>query len=259
MIRPTCTARLAILLALSLLPALTHAQNAADDYYDPAEMAKAREAVKASHGAQWHSLILAERFEYQSNDGDELAVWEGQGWLGGDIRRLWVKTEGEYNTGDERFEDAEIQMLYSHAVSPFWDLQTGLRYDINPSRTYAVIGVQGLAPYWFELDGSLFLSNKGDLSARFEAEYEFRLSQRLMLQPRLELNAAFSDDDAIGVASGLSTLDTGLRLRYEIKRAFAPYIGVSWSQALGDTRKLRRANAEASDQLSIVAGIRFWF
>ncbi|MFK8021829.1 MAG: copper resistance protein B [Pseudomonadales bacterium] len=250
-----------LLLGLCLVASLTQAQNAADDYYDPVEMAKAREAVKAAHGAQWHNLILGERFELQSNEGDELAVWEGQGWLGGDIRRLWFKTEGEYDSDAEGFEEAEVQMLYSQAISPFWDLQAGIRYDLdpNPSRSYAVVGAQGLAPYWFELDGSLFLSNKGDLSARVEAEYEIRFSQRLILQPRLELNAAFSDDEAIGVASGLSSLATGLRLRYELRRAFAPYIGVSWSQALGDTRKLRRADAEASDQLSFVAGIRFWF
>lgn len=242
-------------------PAAAFAQHAADAYYDPAEMAKARQMLKAKNGAQWNSLVLGERFEYHSNGGNALAVWEGQGWVGGDVRRLWFKTEGEYDTSEDRFEEAELQALYSQAVSPFWDLQLGLRYDItpDPSRTYAVVGLQGLAPYWFELDGALFLSDKGDVSTRIEAEYEFRFTQRLLLQPRVEINAAFSDDNAIGVGSGLSTLEAGLRLRYEIKREIAPYVGISWSQAFGGTKALRRSNNEGVDQVSFVAGVRFWF
>jgi len=224
-------------------------------------MEKARQELTAMHGAQWNYLVLGERFEYHSNGGEPVAVWEGQGWLGGDVQRLWIKTEGEYASEDSRFEDAEIQALYSRAISPFWDLQAGLRYDItpNPSRTHAVVSLQGLARYWFEVDGALFLSDKGDFSTRLEAEYEFRLTQRLILQPRIELNAAFSDDAATGVGSGLSTADAGLRLRYEFKREFAPYLGVSWSRAFGDTRSFRRAEGEGSNQWSFVAGLRFWF
>lgn len=116
-----------------------------------------------------------------------------------------------------------------------------------------------MAPYWFELDGALFLSDKGDLSARFEAEYEFRLTQQLMLQPRLELNAAFSDDAEIGVGSGLSTADAGLRLRYEVTREIAPYVGVSWTQSFGDTKEFQRLDGEDTSQVSFVAGLRFWF
>jgi len=237
------------------------AQHAADAYYDPAEMAKARAALKESHGNQISSLILGERLEYHSNGGDPLMVWEGQGWIGRDLHKLWFKTEGEYETNEDRFEEAEVQALYSQAISPFWELQAGLRQDIkpDPSRTYAVFGAQGVAPQWFELDGALFLSNKGDLSARLEAEYEFRLTQRLMLQPRIELNAAFSDDHDIGVGSGLSTAQAGLRLRYEITREFAPYIGVSWARSFGETRDFQRLEGEDTNQASFVAGMRFWF
>ena len=136
-------------------------------------------------------------------------------------------------------------------------MQAGIRYDIkpNPSRSYAVIGLQGVAPYWFEVDVAVFLSNKGDLSARLEAEYELRLTQRLLLQPRLELNLAASDDDAIGVGAGLSTAQAGLRLRYEITREFAPYVGVSWSRAFGETAD----RATDPRRTSFVAGLRFWF
>lgn len=249
----------AIMLALGM-PGV-FAQNAADAYYDPDDMAKAREVLKSSHGNQINSLILGERFEFQSNDGDPLAVWEAQGWVGGDEQKLWVKTEGEFESDDNRFEEAEVQLLYSRAVHAFWDFQAGIRQDFkpDPSRTYAVVGFQGLAPYWFELDTQLFLSDRGDVSARLEVEYELRLTQRLILQPRVELNAAFSDDLRTGVGSGLSTADAGLRLRYEIRREFAPYFGVGWNLAFGETKDLIRAENGDGNQLSWVAGVRFWF
>lgn len=251
----------ALCAALLLSASASFAQNAADAYYDPAAMAKARAALKVSHGGQINSLILGERFEYHSNEGDPLAVWEGQGWIGGDQQKLWLKTEGEYDVDDGRFEDAELQALYSRATNAFWDFQIGLRQDFrpNPSRTYLTVGAQGLARYWFELDAQLFLSNKGDLSARLEAEYEFLLTQRLILQPRVELNAALSDDNDIGVGSGLSTAEAGLRLRYEVNRETAPYVGVSWNRAFGGTADAVRAEGQESGQLSWVAGFRFWF
>ncbi len=237
------------------------ARHAADGYFDPAEMAKVRAALAKSHGDQIHSLIMAERFEIQTNDGDSLTVWEGHGWIGGDEQRLWFKTEGEYENDDSGFEEAELQALYSRAIRPFWDLQMGLRHDFKPepTRSYGVIGVHGLAPYWFELDGQLFLSDEGDLTMRFEAEYEFRLTQRLMLQPRIELNVAFSEDEEIEQGSGLSTADVGLRLRYEIIRQFAPYVGVSWTRAFGNTADFVRSDGGSRSQTSLVAGVRFWF
>ena len=256
----TRSAAMVLIWGLYLTPD-AFAQNAADAYYDPEEMAESRAALKANHGAQINSLVLGERLEYHSNDGDPVIVWEGQGWIGGDLQKLWVKTEGEYTTNEDRFEEAELQALYSRAISPFWELQAGIRHDIkpDPSRSYAVIGVQSLAPYWFELNGALFLSDEGDISTRLEAEYEFRLTQRMMLQPRIELNAAFSDDEAIGVGSGLSTAEAGLRLRYEVAREFAPYVGVSWSRSFRNTKDIRRVDGEDTSQVSFVAGMRFWF
>jgi len=250
-----------LLAAVALWSTRVLAQNAADAFYDPAEMAKARTALKMGHGSQINTLILGERLEYHSNDGNALTVWEGQGWVGGDTQKLWFKTEGEYAVEESRVEEAELEVLYSRAVSPFWELQAGLRQDIkpSPSRTYAVIGTQGLAPYWFEFDGALFLSNQGDISARIEAEYEFRLSQRLLLQPRVELNAAFSDDEAISVGSGLSSIQAGLRLRYEVAREFAPYVGIAWVRSFGETKDFQRIDGEDVNQVSIVAGVRFWF
>lgn len=247
--------------AFAAVTAPVESQTAADRYYDPAEMAKSRAALKAHHGAQISSLILGERLEYQSNEGEELLVWEAQGWLGGDQNKLWLKTEGEYEGPNNEFESAEVQALYSRAVSPFWDVQAGIRVNItpNPSRTYATIGLQGLAPYWFELDHAFFLSDQGDLSMRTEAEYEFRLTQRLLLQPRIEMNLAFSDDLETGIGSGLSGLEAGLRLRYEFKRELAPYIGFNWEGSFGDTKALKRQNGEDSSAFSVIAGLRFWF
>ena len=237
------------------------AQHAADALFDPAEMAKVRTALSKGHGDQIYTFVTAERLEYQSNDGDSLTAWEGQGWIGGDEQKLWFKTEGEYENDEQGFEEVELQALYSRAIRPFWNLQMGLRHDFKPkpTRSYGVIGAQGLAPYWFELDGQLFLSEKGDLSLRLEAEYDFRLTQRLLLQPRIELNAAFSEDEDIEQGSGLSTADVGLRLRYEIIRQFAPYVGVSWSRAFGDTADFVREDGGSRSQTSWVAGIRFWF
>lgn len=253
-------AAITLLAGLNLISS-AFAQNAADAYYGRAEMAAARAATRAEHGAQTHFFVLGERLEYHSNSGDPKLVWDGQGWFGGDVHRLWVKTEGEYAFEGDRLEEAEVQLLYSRAISPFWELQAGIRHDTDPdpSRSYAVIGMQGLAPQWFELDGALFLSDEGNVSARIEAEYEFRFTQRLMLQPRIELNAAFSDDRAIGVGSGLSTIESGLRLRYEVVREFAPYVGVSWSRSLGTTKDFQRIAGRDTTEISFVAGLRFWF
>lgn len=244
-----------------LFAAPAFAQSAADDYYDHARMASAREALSASHGRQTHAAIMAERLEVHSNDSEPVVVWDGQAWVGGDLRKLWFKTEGEYSSELSRFEDAEIQALFSNAISAFWDLQLGVRFDAEPgpSRTHAAIGVQGLAPHWFEIDAALFLSDQGVVSARFEAEYDLRLSNSVLLQPRIELNAAFSDDPDIGLGAGLSTAEVGLRLRYEFTRKIAPYAGLSWGRAFGTTEDFQNGDGAKSSEWSLIAGLRFWF
>ncbi|MEL7453853.1 MAG: copper resistance protein B, partial [Pseudomonadota bacterium] len=223
--------------------------------------AASRDALKKNNGGQTNSLILVERIESQIRNGDSEAVWEAQGWIGGDINKAWFKTEGEFSDEDSRFEEAELQALYSRAISPFWDVQFGVRHDFRPepSRNHVVVGFQGLAPYWFEVDAQMFLSDQGDVSVRLEGEYELRLTQRLILQPRVELNAALSDDAKIGVGSGLSEADVGLRLRYEIRREFAPYVGVSWSRQFGATQALLVAEDRSIDEFAWVAGLRMWF
>ena len=243
-------------LALTASPA-ARAQYAADAYHDKDAMERARHAMHHERGGQTLYFLQAERFEYQSSGA---GLFEGQGWVGGDYQRFWVKTEAEYEEGG-RLTEGEIQGLYSRPVSPLFDFQAGVRQDVAPGtrRTFGVVGVQGLAPYWFELDASLFVSHEGDVSARLEAEYELRFTQRLILQPRAELNFAVQEVEKFAIGAGLNTAELGMRLRYEIRREFAPYVGVSWTRAAGGTADLWRQAGEDPSRASLVAGLRLWF
>ena len=235
--------------------------NAAAEYYDPEKMAAAKRKLQAGSGGGTLLFLQADRFEYQSNEGAPRLLWDAQGWVGGDIHKVWMKTEGEYLFDDDAFEEAEVQVLYSRAIAPYFDFQAGVRHDVKPlpSKTYGVIGIQGLAPYWFEVDAALFASEDDDVSARIEAEYALLLTQRLILQPRAELNFAVQDVEEIGVGSGLGTAEAGLRLRYEIEREFAPYVGVAWSRKVGDTADFARNKGGDVQSISFVTGFRLWF
>lgn len=234
--------------------------HAADVLFDPAEMARSRGALRRENGAFSGSMILFDLAEYQARSGGDGYRWEAEAWFGGDINRLLIKSEGEGSFG-KPIEDVEVQALFSRAISPFWNAQVGLRYDIspNPSRTYAVLGVEGIAPYWLHVTGQLFLSDKGDLRARVEGSYDERITQKLIFQPRVELNFSAQDMPGIGVGSGLTSFEVGGRLRYEITREFAPYIGVEWSGRTGDTARYARLAGEKPNAVNFVAGIRFWF
>lgn len=235
--------------------ALTGPAHAADRYFDPTAMAAARDAMLAENGDVRTTGVVIDRLEAGFGDGDATYLWDAQGWTGGDINRFWWKSEGE---GGSKLEEAEVQALYSRAIRPFWDLQTGVRQTVRPDlkdTTDLVLGIQGLAPHWFEIDAAAFLSTEGDLSARIEAEYDQRLTQRWILQPRAEVTLAASDVPEIEVGSGLSSLELGLRLRYEISRELAPYVGVEWSRRFGETRDL---TGEAED-IRFVVGLKAWF
>jgi len=233
----------------------------AQEIIDPEETAAVRAHMQQHHGGGAIAYVEGERLEFQSNDGDPLLLWDAQGFYGGDLNKLWIKTEGEYDFSADDIEEAEVQALYSRAVGSFWDLQAGVRHDFAPfdDRTYGVIGIQGLSPYLFEIDAAAFISDKGDVTARIEAEYELLLTQRLILQPRAELNFALQDVPAQEIGSGLSTAEAGLRLRYEIKREFAPYVGVSWARSVGASADFARAAGNDPESLSFVAGLRVWF
>ena len=234
--------------------------HAADAIFGTSEMAAARKQMVAESGSMTTHKIIADRLEYRAQDGKDGYIWDVQAWYGGDIDKLWLKSEGEGDFGESP-ESIEVQALWSHAIGPFFDLQAGVRYDFrpDPERAYLVAGVQGLTPYKFELDAAAFLSDEGDLSARIEAEYDQRITQSLILQPRVEASFSAQDVPEFGIGSGLSSLEAGLRLRYEFAPQFAPYIGVEWERKIGDTADFARLAGEEAETTRMVVGIRAWF
>lgn len=203
--------------------------------------------------------VIIDQLEIRDIDDDNPWVLDGQGWVGKDLQKLWLKAETERSDGET--EEAELQALYSQAIAPFWDMQVGLRQDFQPTpnRSWAVIGFQGLAPYFFEIDTALFIGESGRTALRLEAEYELLFTQQLILTPEIEINLSGQNDTDLGIGSGLSHVETGLRLRYEIRRELAPYIGVNWSKSFGNTADFRRAEGENTHDIQWVIGLRAWF
>ena len=234
--------------------------HAADIVFPTAVMAAAREQVRNDHGNFRTAQFLADQLESHIRDGKDAYLWDAQGWYGGDINKLWVKTEGEGSFGDG-LEQAEVQALWSRAIAPWWDFQAGVRHDFqpDPARSFLVAGVQGLMPYQFEIDAAAFLSDEGDLSARLEAEYDQRITQRLILQPRFEVDLALNDVPEQRISSGVTTAELGLRLRYEFAREFAPYIGLEYGRSFGHTADSARAAGEKVAGWSLLLGVRTWF
>ncbi len=232
---------------------------AADAIWGAEAMRASRDDLRRTHGDFPVFWFQGDRMETQVRQGEDLYLWDIQGYYGGPTERLWFKSEGE-GAFDEKPEDAEVQALYARAFMPFWDVQAGIRQDFaGPDTTHAVIGVQGLAPYIFEIDAALFLSTRGDLTARIEAEVDQRITQRLILQPRIEANLAAQDIPALGIGAGLDQIEVGARLRYEFAREFAPYIGIEQSWRTGAGADFARARGEDPSVTSLIAGIRFWF
>lgn len=203
--------------------------------------------------------FLADRFERARTHDDSFLLYDVLAWYGRDYNRAWFKGDGEVDGG--KLKDARAELLWGHAVAAYWDAQLGVRHDsgAGPNRTWLAFGVQGLAPYWFELEASAYVGDQGRTALRLEAEYELLFTQRLILQPRLEASFYGKRDTERLRGSGLSALETGLRLRYEIWREFAPYIGIERVAKYGETADLVRAAGEDAKQTRLVAGVRFWF
>lgn len=232
---------------------------AADAIWGAEAMAASREELAKTHGDFPVFWFQGDRMETQVREGTDAYLWDIQGYYGGPTERLWFKSEGEGAFGSNP-DDAEVQALYAKAFMPFWDLQAGIRHDIGgPDTTHAVIGVQGLAPYMSEVDAALFVSTRGDVTARIEAEVDQRITQRLILQPRVEANLSAQDIPLLGVGAGFDQIEVGARLRYELEREFAPYIGIEQSWRTGNGADFARARGEDPSITSLVAGIRFWF
>lgn len=215
----------------------------------------------AMHDNTVLSKVMIDRLEYRNAKPDDITYWEGQAWVGGDINKLWLKTEGEVAGGNT--EDAELEAYYSRAVAAFWDVQFGLRHDFkiedSPSRDWVGFGFKGLAPYRFEVDATAYAGSEGRTAARLKAEYELLLTQKLVLMPEVEFNLYGKADPERGLGSGLSDSEVGLRIRYEFAREFAPYVGVVWTNKYGGTADYARAAGAPTSDTQFVAGIRAWW
>jgi len=224
--------------------------------------ARAQEEAHAGHGHEEPLLwtFMVERLEHRWQDGENAVDWDAQGFVGGDDEKVWLKAEGGMEAGGA-VEEAEVQLLYSRMVSDFWDFQAGIRHDFRPrpQTTHAVAGFQGLAPFFLEVDAQAFLSEEGDVTAALEVETDLLITQKLVLQPRAELHLALQDVEPLGIGAGPGEVALGVRLRYEVVREFAPYVGVQWDRKLGDTARFARAEGEDADAVTLLAGVRFWF
>jgi len=211
------------------------------------------------HDNTVHYKVLFNRLEAFDADHGSGQAWEGQAWIGTDTDRVWLRTEGERVGG--RTESADVEVLYGRPVSAWWDVVAGVRHDFQPggAQDWAAIGVVGLAPYKFEVEATAYIGASGRTAARIEAEYEVLLTNRLILQPLVEANFHGEDDAGRGVGAGLSTMEAGLRLRYEFHRKFAPYIGVVHERAFGDTADFRAGQGDPTRDTRWVAGVRLWF
>lgn len=237
------------------------ADHLADRYWGAGAMAESRaDDLRREHGGMTFYQIMFNLAEYRARKAGEGYLWDGEAWVGGDIDRVWLKSEGEGRFGTA-LEKAEFQALYSHAVDPYWNVQAGIRHDVGrgPSGSYATVAIEGLAPYWFDVEGALFLSDKGDMLARVEGYYDQRISNFVTLQPRIEANVSAQKVPETGMGSGLTDLEAGLRLRYEGRRELAPYIGVSWERQFGGTARFSRERGDDTGGFSVVAGVRSWF
>lgn len=203
-------------------------------------------------------MFLLDRFEVARNRDANGLNWDSQFWVGKDYSRLWIKTEGERSS---KQTDGRLEALWSKPIAAFWDLQTGVRHDFGQgkSRQWAAFGVQGISPYWFNVEAAAYLGASGRTAARAKAEYTIRLSQILLLTPEIEANAYGKADKERAIGSGLSDVRFSLRLRYEIRREIAPYIGVNWSRKTGQTADLARQAGDSPTERQVVAGVRIWF
>jgi len=200
------------------------------------------------------SMFLMDQFEIRNTDTENLHTWEGSFYIGYDIDKLYFYSIGEATK--EGLESSQNELVYSRAIAPFWDAQIGLAYDknANASKTWGEIAIAGLAPYWFETRAALLVNADGNVGLRLDAEYEALITQKLILTPSLEADFYTKDDAQLAIGSGLSIVEAGLRLRYEIKREFAPYIGVVWEKTFGNTRDYNPV-----DEANFLVGVRFWF
>jgi copper resistance protein B len=203
--------------------------------------------------------VMLDQFEWRDAQDGAAGAWDAQAWYGGDYNKLWIKTEGERVAGIT--QGASVDVLFDRVVGRWWNAQGGIRQDFGrgPARTWLALGLQGLAPYWLDAEATFYVGEEGRTAVRLKADYDLLLTQRLVLQPYGEANIYSKSDAEREVGSGLSDLELSLRLRYEVRREFAPYLGVGWFKRFGTTAGLARAAGEGSDEVQLVAGLHIWF
>jgi copper resistance protein B len=213
----------------------------------------------AVHDQSINTFVLFDQLEWQTGGGDGVLNVDSKGWIGRDVNRLWFRAEGEGERTD--LEHAEAHVLYGRAVARWWDVVAGVRQDVGPgpNRTWAAVGVQGLAPYWFEVEATAYVGAEGRTHVRLETEYELLITNRLVLQPLAEVEIYGKSDPERGIGAGLSSADFGLRVRYEFKREFAPYVGVTWNHKFFDTADFAREDGESVRSTRLAVGVRLWF
>ena len=211
------------------------------------------------HDNMINSFVLFDQLEWQAGDAGNGLNWENKGWIGGDLNRFWFRTEGDSEGG--RLQTAYAHALYGRAIARWWDVVAGVRQDLRPgpAQTWAAVGIQGLAPQWFDVEATAYVGAAGRTHLRFETEYELLLTNRLILQPRVEFDLYGKADPERGIGAGLSAADAGIRVRYEFRREFAPYVGVVWTRKFFGTADFAQAQGEKAGGARAVAGLRFWF
>jgi copper resistance protein B len=201
-------------------------------------------------------MVRADELEWRKGGEDEL-FWDMSAWYGNDYNKAWFKSEGEAGDATE----SRLELLWDRVIARWWSMQAGIRHDVNegPSRTWAAVGVQGTAPYWFEVEATAYVGDEGRTALRLAMDYELLLTQRLVLEPEFELSIYGQRDPANGIGSGVSSSELGLRLRYEVRRELAPYVGVAWTRSYGNTADLARAEQIDVDEVQWLLGLRAWF
>jgi copper resistance protein B len=226
---------------------------------EPMSMSKERmtELMQMNDEAGYGKVLL-DQLEWRESGNTDMQAWELDAWYGDDYDKIWLETEGEGIDGEA---DGRVELMWDRIISPWWSLQTGVRHDfgLGPSRTWLDLGIQGLAPYFFDVDAAIYFGEEGRTAARFSGEYDMLITQRLILQPEVELRAFGKDDPENGIGSGFSDIELGLRLRYEIRRELAPYIGLHWERKFGRSADFARDAGEDPADLTLVVGLRAWF
>jgi copper resistance protein B len=213
----------------------------------------------AVHDRDLNYYVLFDQLEWQTTGDLQGMIWDTKAWIGGDLNRLWIHSEGA--SEKSRLEEAEVHVTYGRAFARWWDVVVGARRDVRPTpgQTWATIGIQGLAPQWFDVQATLYIGESAATLARFEAEYELMMTNRMVLQPLLELNFYGKSLPERGIGAGISAAEAGLRLRYEIRRELAPYVGVVWHRQFGGTAAFSRATGRSIGGWHFAAGLRTWF